>query len=62
MISASDMSKQEFFRVNKAQIRKLEVSARMTTRLNRITSMTYAQYLRLQILSRNHIRADITAH
>ena len=62
MILASDMSPQEFFRTNKTQIRKLEVSARMATRLNRIVLMTYAQYLQLQILLRDHIRADVTAH
>lgn len=62
MIFASDMTNQEFFRTNKTQIRKLEASERMATRLNRIASMTYTQYLQLQVLSRDHIRADVTAH
>ncbi|KKL61242.1 hypothetical protein LCGC14_2197250 [marine sediment metagenome] len=58
MIFGSDVSEREFLTLNKAHIRKIDVSERMIIRLNRIACMTYPQYFRLQILSRNQLRAD----
>ena len=62
MIFGSDLSKGEFFAVNKSHIQKAELSDRMTKRLNRIASMTYAQYLALQMLSRSPVPADGAPH